>query len=115
MSKLFMRGTVILSDYAIYIPAAWLFTRVWHADRSRRTQVCLSTSFIAEILTGLEKNEALIALLFQPALLLIDFGHFQYNSVMLGMFLWRVERKMLTRNQALPSLPQLALSKEEIS
>lgn len=46
MSKLFMRSTVILSDYAIYIPAAWLFTRVWLAGRSRRTQVFLSRSFI---------------------------------------------------------------------
>lgn len=70
MSKLFMRGTVILSDHAIYIPAVWLFTRVWHAGRSRRTQ-----------------NAAFLALLFQPALLLIDFGHFQYNSVMLGFTL----------------------------
>ncbi|KAH9179315.1 glycosyltransferase family 57 protein [Lactarius sanguifluus] len=58
-SKLFMRSTVILSDYAIYLPAAWLFTR----------------------------NAALLTLLFQPALLLIDFGHFQYNSVMLGFTL----------------------------
>ncbi len=31
------------------------------------------------------KNAALLTLLFQPALLLVDFGHFQYNSVMLGM------------------------------
>ncbi|KAI0250725.1 ALG6, ALG8 glycosyltransferase family-domain-containing protein [Lactifluus subvellereus] len=69
-SKLYMRSTVILSDYAIYIPAAWLFTRVWHSGRSRRTQ-----------------NAALLTLLFQPALLLIDFGHFQYNSVMLGLTL----------------------------
>ena len=48
MSKLFMRGTVILSDHAIYLPAAWLFTRVWHAGRSRRTQVLLSIPFIKE-------------------------------------------------------------------
>ena len=27
---------------------------------------------------------ALLTLLLQPTLLLIDFGHFQYNSVMLG-------------------------------
>ena len=33
------------------------------------------------------KNAALLTLLFWPALLLIDFGHFQYNSVMLGPFL----------------------------
>jgi alpha-1,3-glucosyltransferase len=99
MSKLFMRGTVILSDHAVYVPAAWLFTRVWHAGRSRRTQVFLSTPFITGILTNLEKNAALLALLFQPALLLIDFGHFQYNSVMLGMSPWRVEKRMiLTRN-----------------
>ncbi|KAH9989678.1 glucosyltransferase [Russula compacta] len=69
-SKLFMRSTVILSDYAIYVPAVWLFTRVWHSGRSRRTQ-----------------NAALLTLLFQPALLLIDFGHFQFNSVMLGFTL----------------------------
>ena len=41
-SKLYMRSTVILSDYVVYIPAAWLFTRVWHSGRSRRTQVFLS-------------------------------------------------------------------------
>ena len=29
---------------------------------------------------------ALLTLILQPALLLIDFGHFQYNSVMLGNF-----------------------------
>jgi len=43
-SKLFMRSTVLLSDYAIYVPAVWLFTRVWHSGRSRRTQVLLNDS-----------------------------------------------------------------------
>lgn len=37
-------------------------------------------------LTMAEKNAALLTLLFQPALLLIDFGHFQYNSAMLGVY-----------------------------
>ncbi|KAI0050368.1 glycosyltransferase family 57 protein [Auriscalpium vulgare] len=69
-SKLFMRATVLASDALVYVPALWMFTRVWHASRSRRTQ-----------------NIALLTLLFQPALLLIDFGHFQYNSVMLGFTL----------------------------
>ena len=32
----------------------------------------------------LTQNLALLVLLFQPALVIIDFGHFQYNSVMLG-------------------------------
>ena len=43
-SKLFMRSTVLASDYAIYVPAMWLFTRVWHSGRSRRTQVFLNDS-----------------------------------------------------------------------
>lgn len=30
------------------------------------------------------QHVALLLLLLQPALLLIDFGHFQYNAVMLG-------------------------------
>lgn len=32
------------------------------------------------------QHVALLTLLLQPALLIIDSGHFQYNSVMLGMF-----------------------------
>ena len=43
-SKLFMRSTVLLSDYAIYVPAVWFFTRVWHSGRSRRTQVSFNNS-----------------------------------------------------------------------
>ena len=50
-SKLFMRGTVLLSDYAIYVPAAWFFTRVWHSGRSRRTQVFAQCSLLRERLT----------------------------------------------------------------
>ncbi|TRM64053.1 ALG6, ALG8 glycosyltransferase family-domain-containing protein [Schizophyllum amplum] len=69
-SKLFMRFTVLVLDTLIYVPALVMFTRTWLANRSRRTQ-----------------HAALLLLLTQPALLLIDFGHFQYNSVMLGLTL----------------------------
>ncbi|KAJ7784548.1 glycosyltransferase family 57 protein [Mycena metata] len=69
-SKVFMRSTVVLLDALVYIPALIMFTRVWQATRSKRTQ-----------------NLALVTLLFQPALLIVDFGHFQYNSVMLGFAL----------------------------
>ncbi|KAH0832368.1 glycosyltransferase family 57 protein [Lanmaoa asiatica] len=69
-NKLFMRASVIAFDALIYVPALYAFTRTWHATRSSRTQ-----------------HAALITLLFHPALLLIDFGHFQYNSVMLGFTL----------------------------
>ncbi|THU87032.1 hypothetical protein K435DRAFT_731058 [Dendrothele bispora CBS 962.96] len=66
-SKVFMRSTVVISDALVYIPAVFMFSRTWLGTRSKRTQ-----------------NLAFIAMLFNPALLLIDFGHFQYNSVMLG-------------------------------
>ncbi|KAF8552018.1 hypothetical protein OG21DRAFT_206018 [Imleria badia] len=69
-NKLFMRASVIALDALIYVPALYAFTRTWHATRSSRTQ-----------------HAALVTLLFHPALLLIDFGHFQYNSVMLGFTL----------------------------
>ncbi|KAH7885017.1 ALG6, ALG8 glycosyltransferase family-domain-containing protein [Phlebopus sp. FC_14] len=69
-SKVFMRASVLLLDALVYIPALYAFTRIWHGTRSLRTQ-----------------QSALVTLLFHPALLLVDFGHFQYNSVMLGFSL----------------------------
>ncbi|OBZ71341.1 Dolichyl pyrophosphate Man9GlcNAc2 alpha-1,3-glucosyltransferase [Grifola frondosa] len=70
-SKVYMRSSVLALDTLIYVPALLMFTRTWQGTRSVRTQ-----------------NIALIILLLQPALLLIDFGHFQYNSVMLGLTLF---------------------------
>ncbi|KAJ7600668.1 glucosyltransferase [Mycena floridula] len=69
-SKLYMRLTVLVLDALLYVPALIMFCRTWQGTRSKRTQ-------------GL----ALLVLLLQPSLLLIDFGHFQYNSVMLGLTL----------------------------
>jgi alpha-1,3-glucosyltransferase len=69
-SKLFMRATVLVLDLLIYIPALYTFICTWQGTRSSR-----------------KRHTALLALLFHPALLLIDFGHFQYNSVMLGLTL----------------------------
>ncbi|KAF7977800.1 hypothetical protein HWV62_2711 [Athelia sp. TMB] len=69
-SKIYMRATVLVLDALIYIPALVMFVSAWQGSRSLRTQ-----------------NFALLVLLLQPALLLVDFGHFQYNSVMLGFTL----------------------------
>ncbi|KAI8994135.1 ALG6, ALG8 glycosyltransferase family-domain-containing protein [Trametes punicea] len=69
-SKVFMRFTVLALDTLIYVPALLIFTRAWQGTRSSRRQ-----------------ELALATLLFQPAFILIDFGHFQYNSVMLGLTL----------------------------
>jgi alpha-1,3-glucosyltransferase len=66
-SKVFMRATSLISDLLIYIPSLYFFIRTWLGHRSSRAQ-----------------QTALLTLLLQPALILIDSGHFQYNSVMVG-------------------------------
>ncbi|KAB5579979.1 ALG6, ALG8 glycosyltransferase family-domain-containing protein, partial [Coniochaeta sp. 2T2.1] len=70
--KIFMRGTVIVSEYLIYIPAAVIFVRRY----SRLSGVTTWSAWIA-----------LVAILMQPATILIDHVHFQYNTVMLGFVL----------------------------
>ena len=67
--KVFMRATAIVSEYLIYVPALIIFLR--HFGRAQGTG---TTSM----------SIALFAILMQPATMLIDHGHFQYNTVMLG-------------------------------
>ena len=69
MLKVFMRATVVASEYLVYVPALIIFLR-----RYTRSEGVGATSASA----------ALIAILMQPATILIDHGHFQYNTVMLG-------------------------------
>ncbi|KAK3337219.1 ALG6, ALG8 glycosyltransferase family-domain-containing protein [Cercophora scortea] len=70
--KIFMRGTVVVSEYLIYIPAAVVFVR-------RFSRLAGVSSWTASV--------ALVAILMQPATILIDHVHFQYNTVMLGFVL----------------------------
>jgi alpha-1,3-glucosyltransferase len=67
--KIYMRATVFISEYLIYIPALIIFLR-------RYTRI--------EGVNVWEGSIALVAILMQPATILIDHGHFQYNTVMLG-------------------------------
>ncbi|KAK4659381.1 Glucosyltransferase-like protein [Podospora pseudocomata] len=67
--KIFMRGTVMVSEYLIYIPAVVIFVR-------RFSRLSGVTSWSASI--------SLAAILMQPGNILIDHIHFQYNTVMLG-------------------------------
>lgn len=70
--KSFMRATALFSELAIYIPAVIWYVR-WACKRQHQSPIAQSISASA--------------ILFQPALILIDHGHFQYNSVMLGFAL----------------------------
>ena len=67
-----MRATVIVSEYLTLVPACVICVR--HLSR----------------LTGVnqwDSSIALVAILMQPGTILIDHGHFQYNTVMLGFML----------------------------
>lgn len=64
----FMRATVLGLDLLIYTPSVLYFLSRKLQGRGRRTRAI-----------------AAISILLQPSLLLIDYGHFQYNNVMLGL------------------------------
>eukprot|EP00938_MAST-03A_sp_MAST-3A-sp1_P003371 g3371.t1 len=70
-SKVFMRLTVLISDVIVYFTSAWLFSSLYRSKSSTTWKV-------------------LLPILLQPALVLIDHGHFQYNSVSLGLIIWSV-------------------------
>jgi alpha-1,3-glucosyltransferase len=67
--KTFMRLTVVVSEYLIYVPAVVIFVRAYGRKAG---------------LNSYDRAIALGAILLQPGLILVDHGHFQYNSVMLG-------------------------------
>lgn len=74
--KVYMRATVIISEYLIYIPAIIVFLRRY----SRLNGVPTWSGSVA-----------LVAILLQPSTILIDHGHFQYNTVMLGLVVATLE------------------------
>ncbi|PLN82490.1 ALG6, ALG8 glycosyltransferase [Aspergillus taichungensis] len=80
--KVFMRGTVVVSEYLVYIPAVVTFLRRY----SRMQDVPVWSASIA-----------LVAVLLQPATILIDHGHFQYNTVMLGLVVASLDAIMAGR------------------
>lgn len=71
--KSYMRFTVILSELLVYFPAIFAFTK-YNGKIIKQSPI--------------DQTIAASAILFQPATMLIDHGHFQYNTVMLGLMLW---------------------------
>lgn len=70
-SKALLRWTVVLSDIATFFPATSLAMRLLSPPGS----------------DGSYQPFVLAALLLQPAHLLVDHGHFQYNCISLGLTL----------------------------
>ncbi|PWN34196.1 ALG6, ALG8 glycosyltransferase, partial [Meira miltonrushii] len=65
---LFMRATVLVLDTLLYVPAILFFLNRRLQGRGRRTRAI-----------------AILTVLLQPSTILVDHGHFQYNTVMLGL------------------------------
>lgn len=68
-TKFFMRASALVSDAVVFFPAVIYFCLTYFTQRDKAIK-------------------ALALLLFQPSLILIDHGHFQYNCVSLGLALW---------------------------
>ncbi|KAG8530696.1 uncharacterized protein KY384_004051 [Bacidia gigantensis] len=86
--KVYMRATVIISEYLLYIPPI------------------VTGNFILgklENVTSWESSIALVGILMQPATILIDHAHFQYNTVMLG-FVAATVSTLLSENFAFASI-----------
>lgn len=80
--KVYMRATVLVSEYLVYIPAAIILNRKLGRMRGVSTW---------------ESLVALVAILMQPATILIDHAHFQYNTVMLGFTLASISSMLAGR------------------
>ncbi len=70
--KVYMRATVLVSEYLAYTPAVIILNRKLAQQRG---------------VNKWESSIALVAILMQPAIILIDHAHFQYNTIMLGFVL----------------------------
>ncbi|GAA5951426.1 hypothetical protein JCM3765_005934 [Sporobolomyces pararoseus] len=86
--KDWMRWTVVGGDAILWITAVgwycwWNFGRDLLSTRTRETRKESEKPLRRTLVAAL-------TILFQPALILIDNGHFQYNSIMLALTLWSI-------------------------
>jgi len=77
-----MRGTVLALDLVTFFPAAWALSTAL-STASQRSSVGGEPD-AASVRSGATAR-VFSQVLLQPALILIDHGHFQYNCVSLGL------------------------------
>ncbi|XP_011497952.1 PREDICTED: probable dolichyl pyrophosphate Man9GlcNAc2 alpha-1,3-glucosyltransferase [Ceratosolen solmsi marchali] len=82
--KYFMRLSVLIMDLLVFIPAVvyFAFTILPILDSKIKKH-----QEKKEFLTFKKRHFVLATILFYPGLILIDYGHFQYNCVSLGLFI----------------------------
>ncbi|KAJ4793211.1 hypothetical protein LUZ62_044457 [Rhynchospora pubera] len=99
-SKLLMRWTVLLSDLAVFFPAALYF--LWAYSQSNFGEKRAIMWLLAMILLN-------------PCLVLIDHGHFQYNCISLGLTLGAVAAILLNNDVVGSILFTLAMNHKQMS
>ena len=93
--RLFMRGTVLVADLLVFLPAV-----LWFAVALRRSRAVTLT--------------VLAVMALYPGLLLIDHGHFQYNGVSLGLMVAAVAALLSRRDLLGAVLFSLALNYKQM-
>ncbi|KAL9181930.1 hypothetical protein ACHAXT_012273 [Thalassiosira profunda] len=94
--KLYIRFTVLLLDSLVYMSAVWaIVVRLTKEEDganedAKKPQSADANKGDDTIVPNSQRPWLwlLLSALLQPALILIDHGHFQYNAVSLGLFLW---------------------------
>lgn len=94
----FMRSSVLLIDALVFLPSIIFLSfelwNLWKNTINSENNQCLSKDKIEfKLLSSSKKNINIFSLLFiaiHPSLLLIDNGHFQYNSFSIGLTIWSV-------------------------
>lgn len=84
--KIFMRYTVLLADIVVYIPALifYFYSTEGHSEDKKVKPLSASLATILGLL--------------YPGIILIDHGHFQYNCVSLGFFVFATSFVLLEYN-----------------
>ena len=86
LGKMYMRFTVLFLDLIVYMSAVLTITKRLSSDVKSGDQ---GEPPAKSSITSIQKQQwLLITALIQPAIILIDHGHFQYNTTSLGLALW---------------------------
>lgn len=100
LHKLFMRYTVFIVDLLIFVPAVFFIKK---ASESKLIPSSIPSSKLC-----------FVALLANPSLYLIDYGHFQYNNFSLGLFIAAVAALISDRDCLGSVLFSLALNYKQM-
>lgn len=82
-----MRASVLFCDILLYFPFIFLFLHYFLKKTTTTTKTKISKSDKNDVLESKDKiwKFLIVFLFFNPALVLIDHGHFQYNNVSLSL------------------------------